>query len=330
MFTKMSTLILFLSLLLFTVPASAASPRPVIIDTDMTTDDFMAILYMMNNPDFEIKAITVTGTGWSFCDAGVEMALGLLALNKYGDVPVSCWKDTPLMGGDNPVPAEYRTSLETVKSFDLPAGGKASDLDAVKLFTKTVQDTQNRIEVLALGPLTNIAKAFTTTPALLDKIERITVMGGAVDTIGNASPLAEWNIYCDPPAARIVFESGAPITLVALDASNDVPVTLDFLDRLDKAKKATAAIFVAKALTNSSDFIKSGTYYFWDPLAAVVMANPDLVTHTERSVSVMEAAGREYGRTKPVKNGARIDVVTKPDGKVLEQLLIDTWNTETE
>src|SRR5664279_3333814 len=92
-------------------PAAAANPKPVIIDTDMTTDDFMAIVYLLNNPNFSVKAITVTGTGWSYCDAGVQVALGMLALTKYGDVPVSCWKDTPWLGGDNPVNPDWRTSL---------------------------------------------------------------------------------------------------------------------------------------------------------------------------------------------------------------------------
>ncbi len=312
------------------VPAAAADPKPVIIDTDMTTDDFMAIFYIFNDPNFAVKAITVTGTGWSYCDAGVKTALGLVALAKYGDVPVSCWKDTPWLGGDNPVNPDWRTSLQSIKAFNLPEGGKPSELNAVELFTKTVQDTPDKIEVLALGPLTNLAEAFTKTPALIDKIDRITIMGGAVDVPGSAvneiNKTAEWNIYCDPPAARVVFESGVPITLVALDATDDVRVTMDFLDKLEASKKSEAAKFVATALTGSIDFIKSGTYSFWDPLAAAVMADPKLVTHTERSVTVVDVPGPDYGRTKPVGNGPRIDVVTKPDGKTFIQRLIDTWN----
>jgi pyrimidine-specific ribonucleoside hydrolase len=319
-----------LSTFIVTLPAAAADPKPVIIDTDMTTDDFMAIVYLLNNSDFSVKAITVTGTGWSYCDAGVQVALGMLEMTHYSDVPVSCWKDTPWLGGDNPVNPDYRTSLESIKAWNLPEGGKPADMDAVALFTKTVQDAPDKIEVLALGPLTNLAEAFTKTPALIDKIERLTVMGGAVDVPGSAvsdtNTTAEWNIYCDPPAARAVFESGAPITLIALDASNDVPLTMDFLDMLNANAKTDAAKFLATALTGSVDFIKSGGYFFWDPLAAAVMADPKLVTHTERNVTVVDMPGPDYGRTKPVGNGPRIDVVTKPDGKTFEQRLVDAWN----
>jgi len=319
-----------IGVLAIAIPAAAADPKPVIIDTDMTTDDFMAITYLLNNPNFSVKAITVTGTGFSYCDAGVQVALGMLKLTHYADIPVSCWKDAPWLGGENPVPVDWRTSMESIKSLNLPSGGKASDMDAVALFTKTVQDAPNKIEVLALGPLTNLAEAFTKTPTLVDKIERITIMGGAVDVAGSSvsdtNTVAEWNIYCDPPAARAVFESGAPITLVALDASNDVPVTPEFLSTLKANQKTDAAKFIATALSGSEESINNGGYFFWDPLAAVVMANPKLVTHTERSVSVVDTEGPEYGRTKPVGNGSRIDVVTNPDSKVLEQQLLDAWN----
>ena len=98
-------------------------------------------------------------------------------------------------------------------------------------------------------------------------------------------PIAEWNIYCDPHAARLVFESGAPITLVPLDATNDVPVTPEFVAQLEAEKSTPEAEFVAALLANNAESIASGSYYFWDPLAAVVMSDPRLVTLTPRDVT---------------------------------------------
>ena len=314
----------------FMAPAAAADPRPVIIDSDMTTDDFMATLLTLKSPDFSVKAITVTGTGWSFCDAGVKAALGIVALADAGDVPVSCWRDAPLVG-DNPVPAEWRTSLESVAALNLPEGGQPSDQDAVALFTSTVQASAEKVTVLAIGPLTNIAQAFNNTPSLMDNIEMIYIMGGAVDVPGSSvsetNTAAEWNIYCDPLAARTVFESGVPITLIPLDASNDVPLTMDFLHQLEADKHTPEAEFVYTALSNSTDFIQSGGYYFWDPLAAAVMANPGLVTLTQRDVTVIDVPGAEYGRTKPVGNGPRIEVATQPDGAAFIQYFMSTLNS---
>ncbi len=330
MFKRLLILALLGCALGWTAPALAQAPRPVIIDSDMTTDDWMATLYLLNDPDFSVKAITVTGTGWAYCDAGVKVALSLVALANYDPIPVSCWRDTPLVG-DNPVPSDYRTSMDSIQSLDLPEGGSPAAQDAVEVFTSTVQASPDKVTVLALGPLTNIAQAFDTTPSLIDNIDMMYVMGGAVDVSGSAvsdeNTTAEWNIYCDPIAAREVFESGVPITLIALDTSNDVPITMDFLSKLQADQQTPEAQFVASFLANSTDFIQSGGYYFWDPLAAAVLADPTLVTLTERSVSVIDLPGSEYGRTKPVGNGSRILLATKPNGAVFEQRLIDTWNS---
>ena len=311
-------------------PVSVEGPVPVVIDGDMTSDDWMATLFVLNDPGFTVEAITVTGTGFAYCDAGVQSALGLLALTGYGDVPVSCGSETPLMG-DNAPPAEWRTTMETVEGLGLPAGGDPVEQDAVELFTTTIQESPEPVTVLALGPLTNVGAALEATPELVKNIEMIYAMGGAVDVEGSSvteeNSVAEWNIYCDPHAARLVFESGAPVTLVPLDATNEVPVTPAFVDRLDAEKSTPEAEFVAALLANNAESIESGSYYFWDPLAAVVMSDPSLVTLTPRDVTVVDIPGApDDGRTKPVANGSEILVATAPDGDALEAALITAWN----
>jgi pyrimidine-specific ribonucleoside hydrolase len=318
---------------IYTGPAavSAQDPVPVVIDSDMTTDDWMATLLVLNNPGFEVKAITVAGTGFAYCDAGVQSALSLLALTDYGGVPVSCGSETPLIG-DNAPPAEWRVTTDVVDGLGLPEGGVPVAEDAVSLFTSTIQDSPSPVTVLALGPLTNVGAALEATPALAENIEMIYVMGGAVDvegsSISEANTAAEWNIYCDPHGARLTFESGAPITLVPLDATNDVPVTPDFVAQLEAEKATPEAEFVATLLANNAESIESGNYYFWDPLAAVVMADPSLVTLTPRDVTVIDIPGApDDGRTKPVANGSEILVATAPDGEAVEEVLIAAWNS---
>ena len=113
----------------------ASGPTPVIIDSDMISDDWMATLFVLNDPRFDVRAITVTGNGFATCDAGVAAALGLLALTDYDDVPVACGAETPLVG-NNAVPADWRTTLEMVQALGLPSGGQASEQDAVTLLTE--------------------------------------------------------------------------------------------------------------------------------------------------------------------------------------------------
>ena len=314
-----------------TTVASAQDPMPVVIDSDMTSDDWMATLFILNDPAFSVEAITVTGTGFAYCDAGVASALGLLALADYGDVPVSCGSETPLMG-DNAPPAEWRTTMETIEGLGLPEGGQPVEQDAVELFTSTIQDSAEPVTVLALGPLTNVGAAVEATPELVENFEMIYVMGGAVDVDGSfvteENTVAEWNIYCDPHAARLTFESGAPITLVPLDATNEVPVTPEFVTELEASKSTPEAEFVAGLLANNAESIESGSYYFWDPLAAVVMSDPSLVTLTPRDVTVIDIPGApDDGRTKPVANGSEMLVATAPDAIALEAALITGWNS---
>jgi inosine-uridine nucleoside N-ribohydrolase len=314
-----------------TTPASAQDPVPVVIDSDMISDDWMATLFLLNDPNFAVKAITVAGTGFADCEAGVRSALGLLALTDYGDVPVSCGAESPLMG-DNAPPAEWLTTIETVEALGLPDGGDPVEQDAVALFTSSIQESPKPITVLALGPLTNVAAALEATPTLVDNIEMIYVMGGAVDVAGSSvsdeNTFAEWNIFSDPHAARLVFESGAPITLVPLDATNEVPVTPEFVAQLEAAKATPAADFVATLLANNAESIASGSYFFWDPLAAVVMSDPSLVTLTPRDVTVIAIPGAPNdGHTKPVANGSEILVATAPDAAALEAALIAAWNS---
>ncbi|MEZ4529572.1 MAG: nucleoside hydrolase [Thermomicrobiales bacterium] len=312
-------------------PTAADGPIPVIIDSDMISDDWMATLFVLNDPRFDVQAITVTGTGFATCDAGVTAALGMLALTKYDEVPVSCWSEDPLAGENGP-PEDWMTTLESVQALGLPDDGrKPADEDAVALFTTTVQNSPEPITVLALGPLTNIGAALEATPALVDNIEMIYVMGGAVDVEGSfvsdANTSAEWNIFSDPHGAALTFQSGAPITLVPLDATNEVPVTPAFVERLEAEKTSPAAGFVAALLSNNMESIESGSYYFWDPLAAVVMADPSIVTLTPRTVTIVDVPGDpEDGRTKPDDNGVEILVATAPDAQALEDALIAMWN----
>lgn len=320
------------------VAAQDASPvavegelTPVVIDSDMTFDDWMATLFVLNHPGFEVKAITVTGTGFAYCDSGITAALGLLALAEYGDVPVSCWTETPL-AGDNAPPADWRTTMDAVKIRGLDVGGEADPRDAVTLFTETVQDSDVPVTVLALGPLTNVGAALEATPDLVGQIEMMYVMGGAVDVDGSfvneTNSSAEWNIYCDPHSARLTFESGVPITLVPLDATNAMPVTSGFVERLKAEMSTPEAEFVASMLDSISESIESGGYYFWDPLAAVVMVDPSLVTLTRRNVTVVDIPGDpDDGRTKPDPNGSEILVATAPDAAAVESALIAVWNS---
>ena len=310
------------------------TPRPVIIDTDMAGDDWMAILYLLNRPDINIEALTVTGTGEAHCEPGVRNAMRLTALAGQPDIPVSCGRETPLQG-NHAFPAAWRENVDALAGLTLPdSPASLSPQSVVELLIATLQSSSAKMTILTLGPLTNLAELLQGSPDLRDKIEMIYIMGGAVDVPGNVgfsqagidNPFADWNIYVDPHAAALVFRSGVPMTLIPLDATNHAPVTEDFVKRIKNDSQTPEAKFVFDLLTKYHDFIRTGGYYFWDPLAAAILTENSLATFETKTLMVVEEEGNDSGRTQVSENGASIRVAVSADGERFEQLFLDTLN----
>ena len=318
-----------------TAQRDAPEKTPVIIDTDMAIDDWMAILYLLQRSDISVKAITVTGAGEAHCGPGVRNALGLLALGWPWDIPVSCGPRLPLRG-DHVFPLPWRRDVDTVIGLSLPDNPfPPSRQDAVELLVSTIRRSPRKVVLVTLGPLTNVAQALRENPGVAGKLEMIYIMGGAVDVPGNLrvpgftmdmdNTTAEWNLYVDPHATAIVFASGAPITLVPLDACNHAPFTNAFLERLEKDHTTPAADFIFRAITKSG-MVNSGEYYFWDPLTAAIATDESLATIETKTVTVIEHEGSESGRTLESENGYSMRVCTRADRGRFEQIFLDTLN----
>ncbi len=311
----------------------AADAQPIVIDTDMAADDWLAILYLLGRSDVDVKAITVTGTGEAHCPAGTRNALNLAALAGRPEIPVACGRETPLEG-DHTFPTSWRERVDDLLGLSLTENdnGPASE-SAVELLTRIVRESPREAHIVALGPLTNVAEALEADSSLVDNLQMITVMGGAVHAPGNVGPssdiendVAEWNIYVDPHAAAVVFRSGAPITLVPLDATNHVPLTMDFYRRLKKDRTTPVAEFAYRVLTQNEDAVRSGWYYFWDQAAAAIATEESLSTFQELSLTVVEKEGPESGRTLASDDGYSIRVAMTADQTRFETLFLDGLN----
>jgi inosine-uridine nucleoside N-ribohydrolase len=163
--------------------------------------------------------------------------------------------------------------------------------------------------MLTLGPLTNVADAFSRTPRVARVIRQLVIMGGAVRVPGNLgdggafktdNTVAEWNMFIDPAAAKTVFASGAPIRLVPLDATQRVPIDMALLEQLQSRAGTPVAHFVAQVLATDRDFIRQGFYFAWDPLAAAALANPAVVTFKPLAIDISDKPS-ELGRTVETK-----------------------------
>lgn len=310
--------------------AGPALPTPVVVDTDMSTDDVLALLYLLQRPDLDVRAVTVSGTGLAHCPAGARNALELLALTGHGDVPVACGRPTPL-SGFNQFPAPWRAAADAFFGLELPPALRDVDHgSAVDLLRAVVQSSARKVTLLSLAPLTDTAELLDD-PLVKTKLEALFVMGGAVGVPGNGGPgheNVEFNLWVDPAAAQKVLSSGLPITLVPLDATNDVPVTIYLATALQRYHYASRAGTAAWDLFASTGMF-SGGQYFWDPLAAVALADPSALVFTQERLRVVmaplgTAAARSNGRTIRTSDGAEVRVAVRANRQAFEHAFLDT------
>jgi pyrimidine-specific ribonucleoside hydrolase len=297
----------------------------VMVDSDGAFDDIKAILYLLEQPDVEILALTMSGTGIAHCPAAAENTAALLERIGAPDIPVACGRTEPLEG-DNQAPEMWRNSADTLGGVELPEPRSFSADGAADLLRKTIEDADRNITLVALGPLTNVAEAIEEEPDLLDKVDMIYLMGGAVDVGGNVfmfygNETAEFNIWADPTAAEMVFATEVPITLVPLDATNELPVTPYLYEAVAAHRDASAvADFVADYLDVTPLL---GGMYHWDELAAVAATDESVVTVEDRNLAVITSPGDREGATVDDPAGRPVRVAVTADRAVFESLFYD-------
>ena len=190
--------------------------RKFIIDTDTASDDAAAMVMALQHPEIDVLAITVVA-GNVPLDQAVQNALYTVEL---------CGKSTPVHAGRaKPIMRELRTAthvhgIDGFSDIGLPLSGRIPAAGhAVDALRQVIRANAGEITLVTLGPLTNVALALLLEPDLASCVEHCYIMGGIGDGHGNVSPSAEFNVWVDPEAARIVFESGMPMTMIGWDIS---------------------------------------------------------------------------------------------------------------
>jgi purine nucleosidase len=206
-------------------------PRSIIIDTDPSPDDAVAFLMALGSPE-ELDLLAITTVGGNVpVHYTTRNALKALELVGRTDVPVYAGASGPLMRTLET--AEHVHGSTGFEGYDLPdpvtppAPGYAPD----KIVELVMSRPENTVTLCCLAPLTNIALAMVKEPRLAARLAGIVLMGGAREG-GNIAPVAEYNIYVDPEAARKVFGCGAPIVMIPLDCTHKALTTEVRLDRL--------------------------------------------------------------------------------------------------
>ncbi|MEW5990845.1 MAG: nucleoside hydrolase [Chloroflexota bacterium] len=287
----------------------AAGPLPILVDTDLAGDDLLALMALLREPAVDVRAIAVDGNGEVHCADGVANVRKLLRAFGIEGIPVGCGRDAPGEHG-RLFPDEWRAGADAFYGVALPAADPEPATGAVTLIAETAAASPEPLTIVALGPWSNIADAFTAHPDLPGQLAGIHAMAGAIDVPGNVAidevtfeHGVEWNVAVDPDAFAAVLDTEVPVTLVPLDATNDVPVPPDFAAILE-ADHAAAGADIAFEMYARSPALTFGTS-FWDTLAALALVDPELVTWEDLTVSV-ELDGPSSGRIRRTTDGRPI------------------------
>eukprot|EP01037_Dinobryon_pediforme_P011852 gene11852-11941_t len=194
--------------------------RIFLIDTDTASDDAVALMMAMQAPDVHIAAITTVAGNVNVAQATINALYTAEICGK--DIPVYIGADKPLMRPH--LDASWFHGLDGMGEMNYPAPARKPEAThAVDAIIDTIEANPGLV-LVTLGPLTNIALAVAKKPEITAKVGRCIIMGGNPGCVGNVTPAAEYNIWVDPEAAKMVFRSGLPIEMVGWHLSRDEAV----------------------------------------------------------------------------------------------------------
>lgn len=292
------------------------------IDTDMGNDDIMAISMLFLSNKISIKGISLVN-GVSSVNRGYENINAILTYCGV-NIPILSGYTTALVPNNAAFPIQDRKRAEDLtllSSLGIPNNKLKIDK---QIGVKSIPGfISKNTTILALGPLTNLASIIQNQGAKFkNNVNQIILMGGSLKS-GNVPPSrkAEYNIWLDPQAAQIVFNSGIPIVMVGIDATSCVPNSKEFVSMITEIQPSTIFGKIIKAITlgNTTDFD-----YFYDPLAASLLFNSTIQTDSIQGQINVSLKGDDIGTTylSPCSNG-NVKAIIKVGSEGFFTLLVD-------
>lgn len=315
------------------------SARPLYFDCDTGVDDALALAYLMAAAEIDLVGIGTVSGNIGAVQAATN-TLDLLTMGGREAVPVAVGATDPLVG-DFSGGVPHIHGHNGVGDIELPHTGTQPVAEsAAQMLVRLSSEYPGELDVVAVGPLTNLALALDLDPGVADRVRSVTVMGGAALVPGNLTPVAEANIVNDPEAAAAVMRAAWSVVLVPLDVTLEHVFTEE--DRLALAASASELNqALAKILDLYYDFyvseygVRSSALH--DPLAAAIAVGDVIATRAPQvPVEVDDTDGPGRGQTicdlRGQRNGPRdvdgahVRVVLETDrllGPVLRQRLLD-------
>jgi inosine-uridine nucleoside N-ribohydrolase len=269
----------------------------VIIDTDPGVDDALALLFAMRSPELKIEGITPVA-GNVPLELTLPNALRMVEVAGQADIPVAAGAKTPLVR--RLVTAAYAHGENGLGGAVFPEPKiKPIGEPAADFIRETVRKYPHEMVLITLGPLTNIAIALNTDSELAGLIKGLVMMGGSLSG-GNITPAAEFNVYVDPEAARIVFQSGIPVTMVGLDVTRKATLTEAHLHQLEAGQNPVSQA-AAKIAHNAIEHTRQQGFLvgpnMHDSVAVAAFLDPSILKWKDYYVDVETAGELTAGET---------------------------------
>ncbi len=272
-------------------------PFRVVIDTDPGVDDALALLLAMRSPELKIEAITPVA-GNVPLELSLPNALRMVEIAGRTDIPVAVGAKAPLLR--RLVTAAYAHGENGLGGAVFPEPKiKPVAEPAAKFISQIVRKYPGEVTLITIGPLTNIATALNMDSELARIVKSLVMMGGSLSG-GNITPAAEFNVYVDPEAARIVFQSGIPITMVGLDVTRKTSLTDEHVRILEAGQNpvSQAAAKIARNAINHNreqGFLVGPNMH--DSLAVAGFLEPSLLKFQDYYVDVETTGELTAGET---------------------------------
>ncbi len=269
--------------------------RPILIDTDAGVDDALALIFALRSPELSVKAITTVAGNVEVdkCTRNVLKVLGLL--HPVQDIMVARGSAKPLRQVLVTAPEVHgRDGLGNAR----PSPGVSMQKilpDAVEVILDLCDRYKHRLTIVALGPLTNLARAWHRRPASLRKAGHIVSMGGAFRVPGNTGPVAEFNYFVDPDAADLMLTSGLPLKIIPLDLTGQIVLMRAELEYRAKRRPNPVSLFITRCTRTYMAYHKKtegfNGGYMHDPLAVAAAIDETWFRWT-RTEARVETRGR--------------------------------------
>ena len=271
--------------------------KKVILDVDPGIDDAMALCLALFDPRVEVVAVTAGGGNVpaEMATRNVQATIEQLDPPRWPRLGVASDPDNGL-----PVDGRHLHGIDGLGGVHLDVAELRVRHPSEKIICDEVRAAPEAVTIVALGPLTNLARAFQRDPELPSMVGQVVMMGGTVRGPGNITPAAEFNIYCDPASARAVFRARCTKTLIPLDVTNQILLNFDLLRELPPESTKVGA-FLRKILPPAfrayrQQFGLEGIHVH-DSAALVAAICPELFTTREMAGDVETMGDLTVGAT---------------------------------